>query len=315
MTDQIIRINNLKKNYGDAKVVRGISLSINKGEIFSLLGPNGAGKTTTISILSCLIKPTSGDALINSFSIVNEPMKVRQEIGVVPQELALYETLSAKQNLDFWGHMYGMQGKPLAHRIDELLEQVGLADRAKDAVKEFSGGMKRRLNIAIGLIHKPSVLFMDEPTVGIDPQSRRNILDMIKTLRSAGMTILYTTHYMEEAEELSNRISIIDQGEIIATGTQQELVALIDAGHLLTLQFESPVTDDLVGDMLQINGVSHLQPVEDKHSLVLNVSDATALLPKIIAATSAKAQIRSIDIAEPNLEAVFLHLTGRALRN
>ena len=315
MTEVIISINDLTKSYGDTEVVRRISLEIKRGEIFSLLGPNGAGKTTTISMLSCLIKPTAGDALIGSYSIVEDPMQVRKIIGVVPQELALYETLSARQNLDFWGHMYDMKGAALKNRVDELLVQVGLADRADDRVKDFSGGMKRRLNIAVGLIHKPQVLFMDEPTVGIDPQSRRNILDMIKTLRTDGMTILYTTHYMEEAEELSDRLSIIDLGKIVATGSQEELIDLIEANNLLTLHFEAPVDDKLVNSVLEIDGVLHSQLADDNQTVIVSVTDVTRLLPQVIAIATQKGQIRSVDITKPNLEAVFLHLTGRALRD
>ena len=200
MTDPILVARDLRKTFGDNEAVKGISFSVLRGEIFSLLGPNGAGKTTTINMLSCLLEPTGGAAEIAGHPIPGDTLGVRRAIGVVPQEIALYDALSARQNLEFWGRLYDMRGKALAQRIDEVLEQVGLADRAKDKVKTFSGGMKRRVNIAAGLLHKPQLLFMDEPTVGIDPQSRRRILDMVKELRAGGMTVLYTTHYMEEAE-------------------------------------------------------------------------------------------------------------------
>ena len=216
--NSILEVNNLVKNFTDLAAVNGISFDIKEGEIFSLLGPNGAGKTTTISILSTLLSPTSGDATVCGHSVIKDPMEVKRAIGVVPQEIALYEELTAMENLIFWGKMYGLSGKALSSRIDEVLEQIGLKDRAKQRIKTYSGGMKRRVNIGAGLLHKPRLFFMDEPTVGIDPQSRRAILESVKDLNRDGMTILYTTHYMEEAQELSDRVGIIDHGELIALG-------------------------------------------------------------------------------------------------
>jgi ABC-2 type transport system ATP-binding protein len=218
MPDPILVIKGLRKLYGNLEAVKDVSFEIEQGEIFSLLGPNGAGKTTVISMISCLIQPTAGEAWIGGHSILRDSLGVKKLIGVVPQELALYEPLTARQNLLFWGQMYGMERKLLNARIPEVLEEVSLSDRANDRIEKYSGGMKRRLNIAVGLLHKPQLMFMDEPTVGIDPQNRRNILDMIKALRDQGMTVLYTTHYMEEAAELSNRVGIIDHGELIALG-------------------------------------------------------------------------------------------------
>ena len=203
MTDFIITANDLHKSYGAQAAVQGITFGVQRGEVFSLLGPNGAGKTTTISMLSCLLKPTSGDAIIAGHSIRREPGAVKRVIGVVPQEIALYQALSARENLMFWGQMYGLGGAELRKRVDEVLELVGLRERARDRIETYSGGMQRRINIAAGMLHRPQVMFMDEPTVGIDPQSRRNILDMVKQLNAQGMTVLYTTHYMEEAQELS----------------------------------------------------------------------------------------------------------------
>ena len=231
----ILQVQNLVKNYGDFQAVKGVSFDIEEGEIFSLLGPNGAGKTTTISMLSTLYMPTSGDATIGGHSITKDPMSVRGIIGVVPQDLALYEDLTARENLIFWGQMYNLSGKALHARVDEVLEQIGLTDKAKDRVKTYSGGMKRRVNIGVGLLHKPRLLFMDEPTVGIDPQSRRAILDTVKDLNKQGMTLLYTTHYMEEAEELSHRVGIIDHGEMIAIGTQKELTQQVGEAETLIL--------------------------------------------------------------------------------
>lgn len=315
MPEPILITKDLQKSYGEIEAVKNVSFSVLRGEIFSLLGPNGAGKTTTISMLSSLIKPTSGTAEIAGYDLPQDAMQVRQIIGIVPQEIALYDELSARQNLKFWGQMYGMGGKTLKQRIDELLEQVNLAERANDRIETYSGGMKRRINIAVGLLHKPQLLFMDEPTVGIDPQSRRRILDMVKELRDAGITILYTTHYMEEAEELSDRVGIIDQGGLVALGTQKELTRLVDEQETLRLHFgeghaangNSELFDD-------IEGVYHTRSLDGE--LVLSVNEAISTLPAVVARANANGlQIRSIDIEEPNLEAVFLHLTGKALRD
>src|SRR5512137_748995 len=223
MTTTAIEVQELHKIYSPGTnaihAVDGASFEVRAGEIFSLLGPNGAGKTTTISVLSCLLKPTSGDAVIGGHSVARESLKVREVIGVVPQDIALYNMLSARENLVFWGRMYGMGGAALKQRVNEVLEQIGLADKANAKVETYSGGMKRRVNIGVGLLHEPRLLFMDEPTVGIDPQSRRAILDTVKDLNKQGMTVLYTTHYMDEAAELSHRIGIVDHGRMIALGT------------------------------------------------------------------------------------------------
>ena len=204
----ILEAHHLAKNFGDITAVSGISFSIDQGEIFSLLGPNGAGKTTTISMLSCLIPPTGGDATIAGHSIVKDALGVKRLIGIVPQEIALYDALSGRENLVFWGRMYGMGGATLHQRVDQVLELIGLMDRAEQRVNTYSGGMKRRVNIGVGLLHRPQVIYMDEPTVGIDPQSRRSILEAVKDLNQQGMTVLYTTHYMEEAQELSDRVGL-----------------------------------------------------------------------------------------------------------
>ena len=232
----ILAVKDLVKKYGDFTAVKGISFEIQAGEIFSLLGPNGAGKTTTISMLSTLYAPTSGEATVGGHSVTQEPMAVRNLIGVVPQELALYDDLTARENLVFWGQMYGRSGRTLKTRVDEVLEQIGLVDKAKNRVKTYSGGMKRRVNIGVGLLHKPSLLFMDEPTVGIDPQSRRAILDSVKALNQQGMTVLYTTHYMEEADRLCNRIAIMDGGKIIALDTPRVLKSQLGDPDHVTLE-------------------------------------------------------------------------------
>lgn len=252
----ILEVKDLVKKYGDFTAVKGISFDIKAGEIFGLLGPNGAGKTTTISMLSTLYTPTSGEATVGGYSVTKEPMAVRNLIGVVPQELALYDDLTARENLVFWGQMYGLSGKSLKKRVDEVLEQIGLADKAGNRVKTYSGGMKRRVNIGVGLLHKPSLLFMDEPTVGIDPQSRRAILDSVKALNQQGMTVLYTTHYMEEAEELSDRVGIIDHGELIALGTQAELNRQVGEKDTLVLHIdENQNGEALAAAVRKIQGV------------------------------------------------------------
>ena len=327
MTDPILIARDLHKSFGDNEAVKGISFNILPGEIFSLLGPNGAGKSTTINMLSCLIEPTDGAAEIAGHSILTDSLGVRRAIGVVPQEIALYDSLTARQNLEFWGRLYDMSGKELARRIDEVLETVGLSDRAKDKIKTYSGGMKRRINIAAGLLHKPQLLFMDEPTVGIDPQSRRRILDMVRELRDRGMTVLYTTHYMEEAEELSDRIGIIDKGELIALGTLDELTKVVGEQETLSLYLaegaaltmaaadgEGPADSGQVTLFAGLPGVIGAAAVDSR--IIVNVADAGAALPAVVRrANEAGLQLRSVDIQEPNLEAVFLHLTGRGLRD
>jgi len=327
MTDPILTAHDLRKSFGDNEAVKGISFTILPGEIFSLLGPNGAGKSTTINMLSCLIEPTGGAAEIAGHSILTDSLGVRRAIGVVPQEIALYDSLTARQNLEFWGRLYDMSGKELTARIDEVLETVGLSDRAKDKIKTYSGGMKRRINIAAGLLHKPQLLFMDEPTVGIDPQSRRRILDMVRELRDRGMTVLYTTHYMEEAEELSDRIGIIDKGELIALGTLDELTKVVGEQETLSLYLaegaalamaaadgEDPADSGQVTLFAGLPGVIGAAAVDSR--IIVNVADAGAALPGVVGrANEAGLQLRSVDIQEPNLEAVFLHLTGRGLRD
>lgn len=311
----ILEVQNLVKKFGDFTAVKGISFDIKEGEIFSLLGPNGAGKTTTISMLSTLFIPTDGDALICGHSIIREPMQVKRAIGVVPQEIALYEDLSALENLRFWGQMYGLSGKSLNVRIDEVLEQIGLRDKAKQRIKTYSGGMKRRVNIGVGLLHKPRLLFMDEPTVGIDPQSRRAILDSVKDLNRQGMTVLYTTHYMEEAEELSHRVGIIDHGELIALGTQSELTRQV--GETDTLIFHIGENEDpeyLAAQLGKVKGVLKAEPTD--HEIAIVTPSAEELIAPLVSYVDQLGiKIHSIDIREPNLEAVFLHLTGRALRD
>ncbi|SRR5579875_16531 len=223
-----IQVMNLVKHFGKNEAVKGVSFTIGKGEIFGLLGPNGAGKSTTINMMCGYLVPTSGDTLIAGVSVRQQPLKVKRMLGVVPQEIAIYKDLTPLENLEFFGQIYGLPARERKERAAEVLHFVGLYDRRKDPVKDFSGGMQRRINMAVAMIHQPQFLLMDEPTVGVDPQSRENIFDTIEKLRDQGTTILYTTHYMEEAERLCNHIAIMDDGKIIALGTLEELLALRD---------------------------------------------------------------------------------------
>ena len=283
-------------------------------EIFSLLGPNGAGKSTTINMMSGLLTPTEGDVIIGGKSIRNQPLEAKQIIGVVPQDLAIYPRLSARQNLEFFGKLYGLRGKDVRKRGDEVLEFIGLSDRADDKMEEYSGGMKRRVNIGIGLMHRPQMLYLDEPTVGIDPQSRRKILDTVKMLNEIeGMTVLYTTHYMEEAEELSNRIGIFDHGKVIALGTLNELTELV--GEYDTVILQVPEASEAV--ITQLRGLDNVIQSEALNGEVrLIAQEGRKILPEAIRVLNdANLPLHAVEIKEPNLEAVFLHLTGRALRN
>jgi ABC-2 type transport system ATP-binding protein len=316
MTDSILHANDLHKQFDEVHAVQGVSFEIGQGEIFSLLGPNGAGKTTTISMLSCLLSPSQGDASIDGHSVTGVPGEVKKVIGVVPQEIALYPTLSARENLAFWGKMYGLRGDYLKERIAAVLEVAGLTDRADGKVEEYSGGMKRRINIAVGLLHEPKVLFMDEPTVGIDPQSRRRILDTVKELNGRGLTVLYTTHYMEEAEELSDRIGIIDHGKLIAVGNQKDLTETVGENDILRIGLEHEGVDAarLTTDLEGIAGVR--RAVLEGNEFYVEARDANAVMGDIVKGIDrAGARLLGIKIEEPNLEAVFLHLTGRALRD
>ena len=311
--ENAVVVKNLQKKFGDFTAVNDISFNVVQGEIFSLLGPNGAGKTTTISMLSGLLQNDYGDAWIAGHSIRSDAQAARAALGVVPQDIALYLDLSARENLDFWGKMQGLRGKLLKQRVEETLEIIGLADRQKDKVGSFSGGMKRRVNIGAALLHHPQVIIMDEPTVGIDPQSRRHILDSVKQFNQSGMTVVYTTHYMEEAEELSHHIAIMDQGRLVAYGTHAELIKLVGefTRIVLTLNCEP---DRIIPIWEKVEGLQKTYIENGK--IIALVNDSNLVLPRLFeGAARSGVRITSLEISEPNLESVFLQLTGRALRD
>ena len=312
-TEPLLVCRDLHKRYGERTAVNGVSFHIDRGETYGLLGPNGAGKTTTISMVCGLLERNGGDVSVAGMLVDVDAIEAKAAIGYVPQDLAIYPDLSARENLRFFGRLQRMSGKALDERVDAVLELTGLADRADDKTDDYSGGMKRRLNIGIGLLHEPQLLVLDEPTVGVDPQSRNAILEAVDGLRQGGMSIFYTTHYMEEAERLCDRIAIIDEGVILAEGTRRELV-------------------DLVGQMdrVSLSATGQLQAAVEALAMIERVHDATAgdglievtaegartLLPEIITvAADAGAAVSSVEVVEPDLEAVFLHLTGKALRD
>jgi len=313
-TPAAISVRDLAVSYGDIRAVQGISFDVLPGEIFSLLGPNGAGKTTTIAVISCLRPPDAGDVLVLGHSVRRQPAAVKPLTGVVPQEVAIYPDLTARENLAFWGRMQGLRGAALDARVDEILATIGLEERPRARTATFSGGMKRRLNLGIALLHRPRVLIMDEPTVGIDPQSRRSILDGVLALRAQGSTILYTTHYMEEAQELSDHLAIMDRGRIIAAGTHAELVRLVGERDRLEMTLDTPEVDRVADLWRAVDGVTSVAGSDGR--LTVLAEDSNRALPRLVeAANGAGARVTSVEIHEPNLEAVFLHLTGRALRD
>uniref|UniRef100_A0A7C4KI37 ABC transporter ATP-binding protein n=1 Tax=Anaerolinea thermolimosa TaxID=229919 RepID=A0A7C4KI37_9CHLR len=311
----MLRVEDLWKIYGSAEAVKGISFAVETGEFFGLLGPNGAGKTSTIGMITGWVTPSRGRVEIGGVDLSGRAREAKKWVGLVPQNFAFYPRLTAEENLSFFGSLYGVQGGTLKERTARVLEMVSLTGRAGQRVETFSGGMKRRLNIAIGLIHDPAILILDEPTVGIDPTLYTAILDTVKELNRQGMTILYTTHYMEEAQELAHRVGIIDHGELIALGTQAELVRQVGEQQTLRLQFEEDQSVAALAEKFAcLPGVARVK-AED-HSLALLGESAERMLPPAVQLCGEVGlRLRTVQIQEPNLEALFLHLTGRALRD
>jgi ABC-2 type transport system ATP-binding protein len=307
----ILEAINLEKRYGPTLALEQVSLHVEDGEMFGLLGPNGAGKTTLLSILSCLIPASAGEARILGRTVGTEDRELRRHIGIVPQELALYDELTAEENLAFFGGLYGLGGAALRQRCAEVLESVALTDRADDRVETFSGGMKRRLNLGVALMHQPRLLMLDEPTTGVDPQSRNRIFEEVRRLNAAGTTIVYTSHYMEEVQALCRHIGIIDHGRLIACDTLPGLLQRFEG--LMELRVR-PNTAPLRDRLAVLPGVRLSE--QDKETLLLQCTDIKGTLPRVIALLNEeKVELVGLETEEPTLERVFLHLTGRALRD
>jgi ABC-2 type transport system ATP-binding protein len=304
-----VRIDNLGRRFGALEAVRGISLEVREGETFGLLGPNGAGKTTTLSMLSTILRPSYGEARIFGRSLTGDVANVRRIVGLAPQELSLYPGLTGEENLRFFGRMHGLGGERLGERAARLLDLVGLAPRRRDRVATYSGGMKRRLNLACSLMHDPRLVLLDEPTVGVDPQSRQNILDAIAELARQGATVVYTTHYMEEAESLCDRIAIMDEGRVIALGTLTELLDIVGMGEVVEIRGEPRRID-----VERLAAIPEATKVETDdagvHVFVKSAARALAPIAALVAESGSEVEIHRVD-----LERVFMHLTGRALRD
>ena len=305
----MIKIKNLVKRYNDITALKSISLDVADGEFLGILGPNGAGKTTLINIINTLLDYDSGKVLINGINPRENKTEIKKQIGVIPQEISLYEELSAFENLIFWGSLYDIEKEEIDVRAEELLRMVGLFKRKDDLVKTFSGGMKRRLNIAIGLIHNPKILLLDEPTVGVDPQSRNFIFDILFNLHEVGKTIIYTTHYMEEAEKLCEKIAILNKGEIIKYGTLEELLGNFEYSQI-DITFTDIPSKELIAELSEYFNVKLIQ----ENKLQIRGERLAARLQEIIKITH-NLGIIDIKYTAPNLEQLFLYLTGKQLRD
>ena len=309
----MLRVDGLRKAFGPLVAVDGVTLEVNGGEIVGLLGPNGAGKSTTINMICGVLKPDGGKVLVDGRDLWLEPERTKQSLGVVPQEIAVYEELTARDNLTFWGSLYGLAGAELRARVDEALTRVGLSDRAGDRVRTFSGGMKRRLNLCMGLLHRPRLLLLDEPTVGIDPQARLNILEVIRQVAAAGTAVLYTTHYMEEAQELCRRIAVMDHGKVLAMGTLEELTAMTGEGEVVRIggAFGEAAARERLGSL---PGARVLGAADGSAVVAVdpNGPGLMATLPRIL---ESDLGVADVAIQKPSLQSVFLSLTGRELRD
>ncbi len=309
----MFQVENLCKSYGEILAVGGISFQVRAGEIFGLLGPNGAGKTTTLSMLSGVLRPDSGRILFEGIDMFVDPIRVKRQLGVVPQEIALYEELSARENLAFWGALHGLKGARLRQAMDHILDRVGLAARSKDPVKNYSGGMKRRLNLALGLVHDPRVVLLDEPTVGIDPQARANILEVIRQVAESGTTVLYTTHYLEEAESLCHRIAIMDQGRILAEGTLDELKRQAGEEEIITIEGSFQV--DAIEAGIRQGESLRLLSVEPGRAIISTGGSGEGAVKLLSQLFGTRIPMDRISIRPPSLNSLFLNLTGRELRD
>ena len=309
----VLECRGLRRRFGEIVAVDGVGFGIGAGETYGLLGPNGAGKTTTISMIAGLLERDGGEVTVDGEPMTTRSVRAKSAIGYVPQDLAIYPDLSGRENLMFFARLYGMSTAEARRRIAEVLTLTGLADRAGDQAKHYSGGMKRRLNIGLGLLHRPKLLILDEPTVGVDPQSRNAILDSVAALSGAGMAVLYTTHYMEEAERLCDRIGIIDHGKLIAEGTRDDLVRMVGEGDQVRLSAAGDLARAAAG-LAARSWVRQARALDGGIDLV--VDNASSELPAILSDVAAGGvAVRSVEVTEPDLEAVFLHLTGRALRD
>jgi len=307
----MIQVSNLSKYFDSIQAVKNISFSIKKGEVFGLLGPNGAGKSTTINMMSSILKSDEGTIHINENNIKQNPDACKQLIGVVPQEISLYDDFSAYDNLMFWGSLYKVPIKKLKQRIAVILDIIGLFERKDDLIKTYSGGMKRRINIAAALLHEPKILFMDEPTVGVDPQSRNRIFEIVETLNQQGITIVYTTHYMEEVERLCNRIAIMDSGKIVAQGTQAELQQQSNVKEAIEITFQS-ISETQIE---QLKNQLQLKITQNEEIITFECDVNKDLSNIISACNKSNLKIEDIELKKVNLEAIFLSLTGKQLRD
>ena len=307
----MIQVTNLNKSFGTLKAVNQVNLNIKEGEIFGLLGPNGAGKSTTINLISSLLKADSGSIVLNGINLNTHPILAKNSIGIVPQEISLYDNFSAYDNLLFFGKLYKVDRITLKQRIDEILVLIGLENRKDDLIKTYSGGMKRRINIAAALLHKPKILLMDEPTVGVDPQSRNRIFEVVETLNMQGLTIIYTTHYMEEVERLCNRIAIMDTGKIIAQGTLKELQEQSKTTEKVAFTFNDLSKEQFTAFKKDI--AFEMQQTENTVTINCNINKD---LGNILAyCTSKSIEVSDIKVIKANLEAIFLDLTNKRLRD
>lgn len=311
--EDVITVNNLKKTYGGRQAVKGISFKVHKGEVLGLLGPNGAGKSTTINILANVLSYDGGTIEVLGHEVSKETKAVKKEMGIIPQDLAIYEELSAEENVRFFASLYHIKRKELKKNVKEALESVDLYDRRNDKSKTFSGGMKRRLNIACGIAHKPQIIIMDEPTVGVDPQSRNHILELIKTLKANGITVIYSTHYMEEVEAIADRMIVMNEGNIIAEGTKEDLLKKVNNDVKYTFSLTN--LDELDGNIIRsLDKVKKVNKTKELLEVVVSeteddINDIVSIILK------SNCKIENINRKEPSLEDIFLDLTGRTLRD